>query len=204
MPAPFLPTASFLQRLLDHLLFPVNMWLSEEASYRLGLTPIDHERVRMALRHCRGRLLDIGCGNNLVVRTHGNGFGVDAHPYARMDVRCDSASLPFKSSSFDSVTLLACLNHIDRKKESLEECRRVIRDDGILILSMIPRWVGVFSHPIRKPHDPDQLERGLSRDEDLGMSAREIRTFLRSSGFRLRARERFLWGLNSLYLAAPD
>jgi len=204
MPAPFRSKVSFWQRLEDHLLFPVNIWLSEETSSKLGLTPIDHERVRMALRCCRGRVLDIGCGNNLLVRTYGDGFGVDVRPYQEADARCESSQLPFRSSTFDSVTLLACLNHITRRKETLEECRRVLRETGVLILTMIPLWVGFFSHPIRKRHDPDQLDRGLSYEEDLGMSAAKIRRLLESSGFRLTAHERFMWGLNNLYLAEKE
>jgi SAM-dependent methyltransferase len=180
------------------------MWLSEETSFNLGLTPIDHERVRMALRYCRGRLLDIACGNNLLVRTYGDGFGVDFHPWPEADARCESSRLPFKNSTFDSVALLACLNHITRRKETLDECHRVLRGSGVLVLTMIPLWIGFFSHPIRKRHDPDQLDRGLSHEEDLGMSTAAVRKLLESSGFRLTARERFLWGLNNLYLAEKE
>jgi SAM-dependent methyltransferase len=201
MRAPFKPEISLRQRVVDHLFFPLNMWLSEAASSRLGLTPIDHERVRVALRHCRGKLLDVGCGNNLLARAYGNGFGVDAHPYPETDARCDSARLPFRSSTFDSVTLLACLNHITRRTETLAECRRVLRERGILIITMIPLWVGFFSHRIRRRHDPDQLHRGVSRGEAWGLSKADIRRLLEMSGFRLTTHERFMWGLNHLYLA---
>lgn len=201
MPGTLKSETSLNQRLADHLFFPINIWLSERTSSRLGLTPIDHERVRVALRHCRGRLLDVACGNNLLVRIYGSGFGVDVHPYPEADIRCESDGLPFLDSTFDSVALLACLNHITRRTETLAECRRVLRMDGILILTMIPAWVGMFSHPIRRRHDPDQLERGMSHDESWGLSTREIGKLLEASGFRLRTHERFMWGLNNLYLA---
>ena len=201
MPALLKPEASLRQRLVDHLLFPLNIWLGEATAFKLGLTPIDHERVRMALRHCRGRLLDVACGNNLLVRSYGDGFGVDVHPYPEADAQCDSAGLPFGSSTFDSVALLACLNHITRRKETLDECHRVLREGGILIVTMIPQWVGLCSHPIRKRHDPDQLGRGISQDEDWGMSTADIRRLLGASRFRLAAHQRFLWALNNLYLA---
>ena len=201
MPAPFRPRVSAWQRAADHVLFPVNMWLGEETSARMGLTPIDHERIRMALPHCRGRLLDIGCGNNLLVRAHGSGFGVDIHPYPETDALCDGAQLPFKTGSFDTVSLLACLNHIVRRRETLAECRRVLKDDGRLVLTMIPRWIGFFSHPIRKRHDPDQLGRGIAHEEDLGLSTREIAALLASAGFSLVFRRRFMWALNSVFVA---
>jgi SAM-dependent methyltransferase len=201
MTADLKPTASLAQRALDHLMFPVNMWLSEETSQKLGLTPIDHERVRAALPFCRGRLLDVGCGNNLLVRTYGRGFGVDIHDYPQMAARCDSPLLPFKCGTFDTVALLACLNHMTRRRETLQECRRVLRSGGRIIITMIPAWIGFFSHPIRKRHDPDQLERGISHEEDLGMSSSEVRALLEGSGMRLLLHKRFLWRLNHLYLA---
>jgi SAM-dependent methyltransferase len=204
MPAPFLRNASAWQRIADHIFFPVNMWLCEDTSARVGLTPIDHERIRMALPHCRGRLLDVGCGNNLLVREYGSGFGVDVHPYPEADALCDSAQLPFRAASFDTVSLLACLNHIVRRRETLDECRRVLKPDGRLVLTMIPLWIGVFSHPIRRRHDPDQLERGIAHEEDLGLSTREIVSLVEASGFRLDLRRRFMWGLNCVFVAGKQ
>ncbi len=190
-----------LQRLMDHLLFPINIWLSDSTARKLGLTPLDHERVRAALPCCRGRLLDVACGNNLLVRTHGNGFGVDLQPYPEIAARCDSSRLPFKDGSFDSVALLACLNHIVRRIETLRECGRVLRPGGRIIITMIPAWIGFFSHPIRKRHDPDQLDRGISSEEDLGMSTADVRKLLEESGMRMTVHRRFMWGLNHLYVA---
>ena len=118
------------QRVADHLFFPLNMWLSAERSSGLGLTPIDHERIREALPFVRGRLLDVACGDNLLVREHGTGVGLDVHPYPEADVCGESSSLPFASGSFDSVAMLACLNHITRRHETLTECRRVLKPEG--------------------------------------------------------------------------
>ena len=201
MAAPFVREASRAQRIADHLLFPLNMWLSEDASHRLGLTPIDHERVRAVLPHCRGRLLDLACGNNLLVRNYGFGIGVDIHPYAAIDARCDSALLPFKNDVFDSVAMLACLNHIIRRAETLAECRRVLRPGGRLLVTMIHPLVGFFSHPIRRAHDPDQLERGMARDEAKGLTTKNVLRLITDSGFRPVVHQRFLWGLNNLYIA---
>jgi len=166
----------------------------------MGLTPIDHDRVRMTLRHCRGSLLDVGCGNNLLVRAFG-GLGVDIHPYPEIDARCESAHLPFKDESFDSLALLACLNHMTRRCEMLRECYRVLRRDGRLLITMISPWVGVFSHKIRRKHDPDQLERGIGSEEDFGLSPAHLRSLLERSSFRVVTRKKFMWGLNSLYIA---
>jgi SAM-dependent methyltransferase len=201
MAVPFQPKTSLWQRILDHLFFPINMWLGEEASYGLGLTPIDHERVRMALPHCRGRLLDVACGNNLLARAYGSGIGADVHPYPEISVRCESCPLPFKSNTIDTIALLACLNHITRRSETLAECNRVLVSDGRLLITMIPAWVGFFSHKIRKRHDPDQLERGMAHDEDWGLSTGTLRKLLQDAGFRIVTHKRFMWGLNNFYLA---
>ncbi len=203
MAALFRPSAGRMQRIVDHLLLPLNIWLGEETSSRLGLTPIDHERVRAALPYCRGMLLDVGCGNNLLVRTHGRGIGADVHPYVEANMRCEATALPFRDASFDTVALLACLNHMTRRGAALAECRRVLRNGGHVVLTMIPRWVGRISHPIRKPHDPDQLDRGMSVDEDPGLSNREVRRLLKEAGFRIVEYRRFMWGLNAVFVAEP-
>ena len=204
MAAPFVRDASLAQRIADHLLFPINMWLSEGASHRLGLTPIDHERVRAALPHCRGKLLDVACGNNLLVRSYGSGFGVDVHPCAEIDARCDSALLPFGNEVFDSVALLACLNHVIRRAETLVECRRVLKPGGRVLVTMIHPFIGFFSHPIRKPHDPDQLERGMADDEAWGLTTKEVLGLFARTGFRLVLHKRFMWALNNLYIAQKE
>ncbi len=201
MPAIFKARVSFLQRVYDHLLFPLNMWLSEETSQSLGLTPIDHERVRMALPHCRGRLLDVACGKNLLVGAYGKGVGADIHPYPEISVRCDSSRLPFRKSSFDSIALLACLNHITRRSETLDECHRVLASEGRLILTMISPRIGWLSHRIRLRHDPDQLDRGLGAEEDLGLQNREVVRLLEAARFKPVVHRRFMWGLNNLFLA---
>jgi len=201
MPARFKARATPAQHILDHLLFPLNMWLGEEASERLGLTPVDHERIRMALPHCRGRLLDVACGNNLLVRTYGAGVGADVHPCPHIDLRCDAGRLPFRNATFDTVALLACLNHITNREETLAECRRVLAAGGRLVVTMIPAWVGRLSHPIRRRHDADQLERGLGPEEACGLSSREILNLLERARFRLVLRRRFMWWLNNLYVA---
>jgi SAM-dependent methyltransferase len=143
----------------------------------------------------------VGCGNNLLVRTYGPGIGADIHRYPEIDLLCEGSLLPFRSGTFDTVSLLACLNHIVKKGETMRECHRVLRSGGTLLVTMIPRWVGFFSHPIRKRHDPDQTERGIGEEEDLGLGTSEVCRLLEAAGFRLRVHRRFMWGLNNLYVA---
>src|SRR5436190_23591672 len=83
--------------LLSRLAFPLLCFLSREQSLKLGLVPVDDERVIQAVKAARGRVLDIGCGANNFVRSYGNGIGVDVANWEGCDlVVKDTAKLPFK------------------------------------------------------------------------------------------------------------
>lgn len=95
-------------------------------------------------------LLDIGCGwqarlLHAVEPKIAYGVGIDFKApdietntlktiSARMDV-----SLPFEDSSFDLITMLAVLEHLDHPKAILQECARVLRPGGGLFLT-VPSW----------------------------------------------------------------
>jgi len=85
-------------------------------------------RIEKALPLVRGRLLDLGCGYNNLVRQHNSfGVGVDVFPWPGVDVLIgDSARLPFPDESFDSVAILAALNHIPNREQALCEANRVL------------------------------------------------------------------------------
>jgi SAM-dependent methyltransferase len=191
------------KRARSRLAFPLLTLLSREQSLALGLTPIDDERVVMALRHAKGRVLDVGCGSNTFVRSHGNGVGVDVFHWRGCDqVVEDAAVLPFEDGSFDTVSYLACLNHIPNREAAVMEAARVLRPGGQVLLTMIPPRLGAFIHWMRQRHDPDHRQRHIDHaDELLGMSARHIRGILEGAGFVDIRRKPFCFGFNSLYLA---
>ena len=86
---------------------------------------LERRRIAAVLPHVRGRLLDIGCGANHLVRGYGNGVGADVYDWG--DVDClveDSASLPFSDGAFDTISIVAALNHV-RNREARGECRRL-------------------------------------------------------------------------------
>lgn len=185
----------------DALLFPLRIFLSLNASRKLGLTPIDDERVDMALPYCQGRLLDLGCGSNQLIKQYGNGVGVDVYPWKGIDVLCDTGRLPFRDGMFDTVTMLACLNHIEVKEWALKEAWRVLKPTGRLLVTMIGPITGFLCHRIRHRYDPDQLERGMHADEQYGLSGRQVRRLLEGQGFRMGRGASCLFGLNRLYVA---
>jgi SAM-dependent methyltransferase len=197
-------TACVWQGWKDCALFPLRTLLSTTAARRLGLTPIDDERVIMALRHCRGRLLDVGCGMNELVKQYkqyGRGVGVDVYQWDGIDLLCDTRRLPFHDGAFDTVTLLACLNHIEAKARVLQEARRVLAPAGQLLVTMIGPVTGYVCHKVRYRYDPDQQERRMQADEQYGLTGRHVNALLEEQGFQIAQVVPFLWGLNRLYIA---
>jgi len=191
------------QRLKDRLAFPFLAFMSPETARRWGLTPLDDERILACLRYARGRLLDIGCGRNEVVRRYGNGAGVDVYPWPGIDALCDTTRLPFADGTFDTLTMAASLNHVPREARPrvLAEARRVLRPGGQLLVTMIDPVIGRLTHRLREGVDPDQLERGIHHDEDLGLWSSDVRRLLTEAEFSVTWRKRFVFGLNNLYRA---
>ena len=196
IPSPF---KTFLSRLA----FPVLALSSREASLKMGLTPIDDERVIMALKETSGHLLDIGCGANIFVKSYGDGVGVDVANWDGVDVVLeDAAILPFPTESFDTVSYLACLNHVKNRDDSLKAAYKVLKPGGIIVITMITPKMGAFIHWLRERNDPDQKERHIEHSHELmGMSPKQVSDSLQQAGFKAMKRKRFVYGLNSIYVA---
>lgn len=191
------------KRIISRIAFPLLIFLSREQSLKLGLIPIDDERVIMALKSVNGRTLDVGCGANNFIHSYGNGIGVDVSNWKGVDVVIDDAArLPFKSGEFDTVTYLACLNHIPNRTDSVKEAARVLKNDGQIIITMIPPILGKFIHWLRFRNDPDHKVRDIQHDRELmGMSSSHIYAILNEAGFTNIKRKRFVFGLNTIYIA---
>jgi len=187
---------------ISRLFFPVLSLLSREQSLKLGLVPIDDERVIMALRHAKGNALDVGCGANNFIRSYGNGVGVDVYPWEGVDQGVeDAAKLPFKNGAFETISYLACLNHIPNRADALREAYRVMKPGGRLLVTMIPPVMGRFIHWLRFRNDPDHQDRDIDHDHELlGMHSTHVRSLMKDSGFVNITRHRFVFGINSIYL----
>jgi ubiquinone/menaquinone biosynthesis C-methylase UbiE len=156
----------------------------------------------MALRYSRGRTLDVGCGANQFIRSYGDGIGVDIVAWRGCDqVIEDAAHLPFDDGSFETVSFLACLNHIPNREEAMREAVRVLAPDGQVLVTMIPPRLGVFIHWLRERNDPDHRQRHIDHQHELmGMSSSEVRTILHSAGLRRVRRKPFCLATNSLFI----
>lgn len=112
-------------------------------------------------------VLDVACGTGygvgyLVERRVGKAVGVDisseAVDYARERyggnkkasfVCADALRLPFSDGSFDVVISFETIEHLKQYSRFLAECRRVLRENGLLICSTPNRRV--FSPNLAKP-----------------------------------------------------
>jgi SAM-dependent methyltransferase len=91
----------------------------------------------------RGKWLEVGCGRGVLQNVVEDYTGVDISSAVSSCMKkpffCASAeALPFEDGLFDGVWSYAVLEHVDNPEQALQEIRRVLKPDGILLLS--PAW----------------------------------------------------------------
>lgn len=158
-------------------------------------------RVKAVLPLVRGQLLDIGCGSNQLVERYVHGVGIDVHPWSGVDLLVrNSAELPFESQSFDTITVLAALNHIPNRGDVLDECRRLLRPDGQVLVTMLTPTISRLWHRLRSTSDADLRERGMKAGEVYGFTRTEVIRLFDDHGFRLGSERRFMLAFNRIYV----
>ena len=120
------------------------------------VAPLKGKRTTKILLNYKGsnaKLLDLGCGIGLTLavltKTFRNSVGCDIE---QKEVRAtrellkttgkkipviiyDGKRLPFKGASFDIVTSIEVYEHVDKPDTMLKEIKRVLKPDGILLIS---------------------------------------------------------------------
>lgn len=94
------------------------------------------------------KILDVGCGTGYMLRfitpKGGNGTGLDiskhaikraktSYPTLSFDVG-DATRLPYKDKQFDKIYSFNTIEHLDNQEQALQEYKRVLTPDGILVI----------------------------------------------------------------------
>lgn len=195
---------SFFERKMKSFTFPIRLFCDQDWLKKNKYTTLEDERIQYVLPHVFGKLLDIGCGENNLVKKWKNGIGVDVYPWPGVDLVCDTTKLPFHKEEFDTVSILAALNHIPTRQKVLKEANRVLKPHGKFVFTMIDENVGWLCHKLIW-WDKDQHERGMEHGEKYGLDIKFIKSLLHASGFRLVAKKRVSFlGLNNIYVAVKE
>jgi len=98
-------------------------------------------------RHLKGRILDVGCGQrpyeNLFETTGYVGLEIDTQENRKTkkaDIFYDGNVFPFKDGEFDGVVANQVFEHVFYPDRFLGEVRRVLRDGGMLLMTVPFIW----------------------------------------------------------------
>lgn len=195
--------------LVNDALLPLKLMVPQPVINRIPwLTTNEDIRMAAVLRFipADANCLDVGCGKNVLMQKHrargGSGTGVDVYPWEGVDVVVeDTAKLPFPDGSFDCISFVACLNHIPNRQDVLRECHRLLKPEGILIITMLSPFLSRIWHARAERWDADQHERGMRDGEVYGITKKMIESLTRIAGFKISGHHVFSWCLNRLYVA---
>lgn len=93
-------------------------------------------------------ILEIGSYDvNGRIARQGLYIGVDMRPGPNVDIVTDAAHLPFPDAAFDCVLCLETLEHCEDPFAIIREARRVLRPEGLFILSVPGIYFGKHEYP---------------------------------------------------------
>ena len=91
----------------------------------------------------KDKILDVGGGYKDragILRDLGKVIVLDVKPGKNVDVVGDAHALPFKDNSFDYVVMFMVLEHLHDPIKAFSECSRVLKKNGILLLTTVQYW----------------------------------------------------------------
>jgi SAM-dependent methyltransferase len=172
--------------------------------------------VEQVLRGCGGDLLDIGCGPGALVGrlldTRPGDFRITAadrspamesaalsaaEPAAVRAAAADIEAMPFQGDGFDVVVAMGVLEYVDARR-ALREIARVVRDDGLVVVSMlnplspyrIVEWcvcwpaVRLLGHVERLLGVAEERRHGVAKSGIRALPVARLRHLMRSEGLR--------------------
>ncbi len=131
------------------------------------------------------RILDVGCGtgtNLAELSRFGRVEGVDAEPAAVELCRrrgwpvslSEGATLPFAAGSFEVVTLLDVIEHVDDDHALLTDARRVLAPSGIILIT-VPAYMWMWGSQDEIAHHKRRYTRRRLRDALIGAGLTPLR-----------------------------
>lgn len=94
-------------------------------------------------RFASGKLLDVGCGERPYSAFRSNvtqWIGLDADTNSSADITGSADAVPLPDGSVDTVLCTQVLEHVADPERAVAELHRVLRDGGMLILSVPQYW----------------------------------------------------------------
>jgi hypothetical protein len=136
----------------------------------------------------RLKILDVGCG----IHKQPGSIGLDRNPDSRADVLADLDRFPypFADSSFDRLTAIHVIEHVDDVIRTMEEFHRLVRAGGTVRLET-PHYTDFssFCDPTHRHHlnsfsspSPEQFQLPLLRREARRLRLLHAGAFSRNLG----------------------
>jgi len=124
-------------------------------AHEFSLLKAELQFYRLVTRLAKGLYLDISCGLGYCLffkRGVGCDFSRKSIEQARLIAPnsdflvCDAHYLPFRTGVFDTISCLGSLEHYLDPSRTIKEVRRVLRNNGILLISITNtlRWTKPF------------------------------------------------------------
>lgn len=169
--------------------------------YREANFKVDLKLLKRIFGKEPGKLLDVGCGYGFFLREaekcgwSGCGVEVSEPParYAReklgLDVHnCSLEEAGFPDKSFDAAVILDVIGYLQSPARTLSEIKRILKNDGILILRSLDRMTYLKAYNIllkmqgkSRPLDDNFF---FEKDRNYQFSAKTLKKILRLKGFR--------------------
>ena len=114
-------------------------------------------------REVSGRWLDLGCGDGWALDLLPGGLGADLEPDRPGVLALDGTHIPLEHGSLDAVWCSHVLQFVPEALELLQECRRVLRPGGRLVIT-VP-WTVLAPDPMNlqvRCFNPRSLRRILA------------------------------------------
>lgn len=194
---------NIVSEMAHFMCFPFRVLFSDGLVEKIGMRTLETERIRFCKRFLKGVVLDVGCGvKNRLINEYGSGVGIDVNFWPSIHVHCDTENMPFKNASFDTVVLLASLNYVPNKQKVLREIKRVLKKDGIVLVTMINPFIGFVHHRIFRLWNL-KLQREIGQVE-YGLWGKQVKELFNQAGIEYTKRIPFLYGLNTLHLGSVE